>query len=286
MTLVVRDRASLDLCDARAVRAFFEDQRPDVVVLAAARVGGIQANASKPWDFLYENLLIECSALGAALADRTRRVIFLGSSCIYPRLAPQPIREDYLLGGPLERTNEAYAVAKIAGVKLVEAAVAQYGLSWVSLMPTNLYGPRDNFDLESSHVLPALIRKFHDAKVSAEAGCPSPVVVWGNGTPRREFLHVDDLAHAVAAFIGSDHTGVYNIGYGTDVTIRDLAEMVGHVVGYSGEIRWDTTRANGTPQKLLDSSKVRSTGWTPRIDLESGIRATYRWFLANEATHV
>lgn len=283
VTLLLRTRAELDLADAARVREFFEAERPDTVFLAAARVGGIQANASAPWDFLYDNLLIETSVLGAALATATHRVIFLGSSCIYPRLAPQPIREEFLLGGPLEPTNEAYAIAKIAGVKLVNAANIQHGTRWVSLMPTNLYGPGDNFDLESSHVLPALIRKFHEAKLQEERGGDGAVVLWGDGTPRRELLHVDDLAQVAVSFMDSTYTGLFNVGYGSDVTIRELAEIVAHVVGYRSKVRWDVTRPNGTPRKLLDSSKIRATGWAPEIDLKTGIRSTYQWFLAREA---
>lgn len=280
--LLLRDRATLDLTDAPAVEELFATQRPDVVVLAAAKVGGIQANASAPWDFLYQNLLIETSVLGAAVKYATPRVIFLGSSCIYPQLAPQPIREEYLLTGALEPTNEAYAIAKIAGVKMVDAANAQRGMRWISLMPTNLYGPGDNFDLESSHVLPALIRKFHEAKLSAAAGANASVVLWGDGTPRRELLHVDDLAQAVVSLMDTEYTGLYNVGYGSDATIRELAAIVARVVGYGGEVRWDITRPNGTPRKLLDSSRILATGWRPSIDLHSGIRSTYEWFMRHD----
>lgn len=284
VTLFLRDRSELDLTDAARVRDFFDAERPDAVFLAAAKVGGIQANASAPWDFLFDNLLIETSVLGAALASGTDRVIFLGSSCIYPKLAPQPIRERDLLEGPLEATNEAYAIAKIAGVKLVDAANAQHGTRWVSLMPTNLYGPGDNFDLESSHVLPALIRKFHEGKLRTEFGDNGAVTLWGDGSPRRELLHVDDLARAAVSFLDTTHTGLYNVGYGSDVTVRELAAIVAHVVGYRGEVRWDVTHPNGTPRKLLDSSRIRSTGWIPVIDLETGIRETYQWFLDQGAS--
>jgi GDP-L-fucose synthase len=281
VTILQRDRQSLDLAQGAAVRQFLADERPDVVFLAAAKVGGIHANATAPWDFLYDNLRIETSVLGAALEYRIPRVIFFGSSCIYPKLAPQPMREEYLLTGTLEPTNEPYAIAKIAGLKLVEAANRQYGTQWVSLMPTNLYGPNDNFDLERSHVLPALIRRFHEAKLT---NAPS-VTLWGDGTPYREFLHVDDLARAAISFMRNDMTGLYNVGYGSDITIRDLAKLIADIVEYTGEIAWDTTRPNGTPRKLLDSSRIQATGWRPTIELAAGIRATYEWFLEHQQVY-
>ncbi|MEJ7759143.1 MAG: GDP-L-fucose synthase [Gemmatimonadaceae bacterium] len=280
----VRGREELDLLDQVAVREFFNAERPDVVFFAAAKVGGINANNTQRWDFLFENLVIETNVLGAALATGVDRLVFFGSSCIYPRLAPQPISEDHLLTGPLEETNEPYAIAKIAGLKLVEAANAQQGRRWVSVMPTNLYGTNDNFDLDGSHVLPALIRKFHEAKEAGDAGEDARVSLWGHGTARREFLHVDDAAGAAVALMESGATGLFNVGSGDDLTIRELAELVGRVVGYDGPVDWDTTKPDGTPRKLLDSSKIRATGWAPRISLEDGLRATYDWYRASHQT--
>lgn len=276
---VVRTRSELDLTDARAVREFFKKERPEVVYLAAAKVGGILANDTYRWDFLYENLLIETSVLGAALESKVERVVFFGSSCIYPRLAPQPICEGALLMGPLEYTNEPYAIAKIAGLKLVEQANLQYGRNWVSLMPTNLYGPGDNFDLQTSHVLPAMIRKFHDAKVAHDHGSDEPVRLWGTGSARREFLHVDDLASAALFIAQSPVSGLINVGYGSDVTIRQLAEAVAEAVEYRGSVEWDANKPDGTPRKLLDSGRIFQTGWRPTISLEEGIRSTYAWYL-------
>lgn len=275
---VVRTRDQLDLLDQAGVRAFFADARPEVVFLAAARVGGIQANNTQRWDFIYENLVVETNVLGAALESGVERFVFLGSSCIYPRLAPQPIREDYLLTGPLEETNEPYAIAKIAGVKLVEAANAQRGRSWVSVMPTNLYGPNDNFDLETSHVLPALIRRFHEAKEARDSGSDPGVTLWGTGSVRREFLHVDDAARACIALMESGAAGLFNVGSGEDLPVLDLAALVANIVGYDGPVRWDSSRPDGTPRKLLDSSRIRATGWSPRISLEEGIRSVYEWY--------
>ncbi len=275
----VRTRSELDLLDQRAVRRFIGDEKPDVVFLAAAKVGGIRANDTFRWDFLFENLVIETNVLGAALESGVERVVFFGSSCIYPRMADQPIREEYLLTGPLEPTNEPYAIAKIAGLKLVEAANSQFGRKWISLMPTNLYGPNDNFDLQSSHVLPALIRKFHEAKEERLAGKDAVVTLWGHGTAMREFLHVDDAANAALVMMESDATGLYNVGSGSDLPIRALAELVGRVVGYDGPVEWDTTKPDGTPKKLMDSSRIRELGWAPRVALEDGIRSTYDWFL-------
>lgn len=276
---LVRTRAQLDLMDQSSVNRFFAEERPDVVFFAAAKVGGISANNTWRWDFIYENLVIQTNVLGAALESGVDRVVFLGSSCIYPRMAPQPIREEYLLTGELEPTNEPYAVAKIAGVKLVDAANSQFGRKWISLMPTNLYGPNDNFDLEKSHVLPALIRKFHDAKEDRAAGRDARVTLWGHGTARREFLHVDDAAAAAIMMMESGVTGLYNVGYGSDVTIRELASIVANVVGYDGPIEWDTSKPDGTPRKLMDSSRLRERGWSPRISLVDGIRSTYEWYL-------
>jgi GDP-L-fucose synthase len=275
---IVRTRSELELLDQAAVRAFFAETRPQVVFVAAAKVGGIQANNTQRWEFIYENLVLEANVIGAALETGVERLVYFGSSCIYPRLAPQPIREDYLLTGPLEPTNEPYAIAKIAGLKLVEAAATEHGRDWVSVMPTNLYGPNDNFDLETSHVLPAFIRKFHEAKEAREAGGNEPVVLWGTGAARREFLHVDDAARAAIHLMESGATGLYNVGWGDDLPVSDLARLVATVVGYDGPVRWDSSKPDGTPRKLLDSSRIRATGWEPRIPLEEGIRSSYEWY--------
>jgi GDP-L-fucose synthase len=273
--LVGRTSGQLDLRDRPAVSAFFESTRPRTVVLAAARVGGIAANAAEPVDFLSDNLRIQVNVLDAALACGVQRLLFLGSSCIYPRLAPQPIREDSLLTGPLEPTNDAYAIAKIAGVLHVQAARRQYGVHWVSAMPTNLYGPGDSFDPVRSHVLPGLLRRF---ALAADAGDPE-VVVWGTGTPRREFLHVDDLARACLLVLDSyDDPAPINIGTGQDVTIRELAATIASVVDFRGKISFDPSRPDGTPRKLLDVSRLAALGFTPAITLEDGIRATYDWW--------
>jgi GDP-L-fucose synthase len=254
---------------------------PVAVVDAAARVGGIAANAARPVEFLHDNLRIQANLLDAAAAAGTERFLFLGSSCIYPKFAEQPIREDSLLTGPLEETNDAYAIAKIAGIMGVQSYRREYGARWVSAMPTNLYGPGDNFDLESSHVLPALIRKFHEAKV---AGAGS-VTVWGTGTPRREFLHVDDLAAACVHLLDVyDDPAPINVGTGEDVTIAELASSVAATVGFSGEIVYDTSRPDGTPRKVLDVSRLRDLGWTPSTGLREGVERTYAWFVAHHAT--
>ena len=276
--LITRTRAELDLADQAAVRRFFARAEPDYVFLAAAKVGGIAANDRERGEFLYQNLAIELNVIEAALRAGVRELMFLGSSCIYPRDCPQPIREEYLLGGPLERTNEPYAVAKIAGLKLCEAFNAQYGTSYVSVMPSNLYGPQDNFDLRSSHVLPALLRKADAARRSGAR----TLAVWGSGRPRRELLHVDDLAEACVLLMerGADG-GVYNVGTGADVTVRELAETVLRVVGLDAQLAFDASRPDGTPRKLLDVGRMRALGWRPRIGLEEGIRMTYRWCLAN-----
>lgn len=273
--VLVRNRSELDLCDQAAVDFFFREQRPEYVFLAAAKVGGILANSTHPAEFLRDNLAIQTNVIHAAWAHGARKLLFLGSSCIYPKLAPQPIKEEYLLTGPLEATNEAYAIAKIAGLKLAAAYHAQYGFSTVCLMPTNLYGPGDNFDLLSSHVLPAMIRRFHEAKTS---GRPS-VTLWGTGAPRREFLHVDDLANAACFLMESyDAPDLLNIGVGEDLTIAELAALVGRVVGYSGCIVFDPSFPDGTPRKLLDVSRVHALGWYAQIPLERGVAQTYEWY--------
>jgi GDP-L-fucose synthase len=275
--LVYRTRDELDLEDGRAVQQFFDAERPDWVFLAAARVGGIGANDRYPADFIRDNLAIELSVIDAAYRAGVRKLMFLGSSCIYPKHAPQPIKEEYLLSGPLEPTNEPYAVAKIAGIKLCQAYNRQYGTRFVSVMPTNLYGPGDNFGLESSHVLPALIRKFHEAKL---AGAPT-VTVWGSGTPRREFLHVDDMAAACVFLMERyESSEIINVGCGEDISIGELAALVAATVGYEGEIVYDRTRPDGTPRKLLDVSRLASLGWGPSIPLDAGLRDTYDWYVA------
>jgi GDP-L-fucose synthase len=272
---ILRARQDLDLADATAVADFFHEERPEYVFDAAARVGGILANDTYPADFLLENLKIQNNLIEASWRFGVSKFLFLGSSCIYPKHAPQPVKEEYLLTGPLELTNQWYAIAKIAGIKLCQALRKQHGFSAISLMPTNLYGPGDSFSPQGSHVLPALIRKFHDAR---ESGSPF-VEIWGTGTPRREFLHVDDMAHA-AIFLMQCYDGaeIVNVGVGKDISIRDLAELVGRVVGYEGELRFDSSKPDGTPRKLLDVSRLDSLGWQPRISLEDGIRSTYRWF--------
>ncbi|MFH1020655.1 MAG: GDP-L-fucose synthase [Pseudomonadota bacterium] len=277
--LITRTHAELDLTNQSAVQDFFFAVRPEYVFLAAAKVGGIQANNSYPADFIRDNLQIELNAIEAAYKSGVRKLLFLGSSCIYPKFAPQPMPEDCLLTGPLEETNEWYAIAKIAGIKLCQAYRRQYGFDAISLMPTNLYGPGDNFDLANSHVLPALIRKFHGAKTSAA----KEVVVWGTGSPRREFLHVDDLADA-ALFLMREYAGeeIVNVGVGHDLTIAELAELVGEVVGFAGEIVYDTGKPDGTPRKLLDVSKLTRLGWRAQISLRQGIEEVYQWFLENQ----
>lgn len=273
--LVVRTHHELDLTDQVAVRGFFQTERPEAVIMAAARVGGIHANNSRPALFIRDNLLIQDNVIDAAHRSGVGKFVFLGSSCIYPKLAPQPIKEEYLLTGPLEPTNEWYAIAKIAGLKMCQAYRREFGFNAISLMPTNLYGPGDNFDLQNSHVLPALIRRFHEAKVR---GDPS-VTVWGTGTPRREFLHVDDLADAVLYLLQSyDAEPIVNVGWGQDVTIRELAELVMSAIGYSGRLIFDSTKPDGTPRKLLDVSRLTELGWQPRISLKNGIERTYSWF--------
>lgn len=270
----------VDLREQAMVREWFAANRPDAVVVAAAKVGGILANDSYPAEFLYDNLMIEANVIEAAHRNDVNRLLFLGSSCIYPKLAPQPITEDALLTGPLEPTNEWYAIAKIAGIKLCQSYRKQYGRDYISAMPTNLYGPGDNFDLASSHVLPALIRKAHEAKLAGD----DSITIWGTGTPRREFLHVDDLA-AACVFLLENYSGEehVNLGSGTDLTINELTETVCEVVGFKGEIIRDTSKPDGTPRKLMDGSKIAGMGWAPTISLEEGIAGAYRWFLDNVA---
>ena len=277
--LITRDHAELDLCDQAAVEAFFAHERPEYVFLAAARVGGIFANDAYPADFIRDNLLVQTLVIDAAWRHGARKLLFLGSSCIYPRLAPQPMAEDSMLTGPLEPTNEWYAIAKIAGIKTCQAYRHQYGFNAISLMPTNLYGPGDNFHLENAHVLPALIRKFHDAKMR-NAG---EVVLWGSGAPRREFLHVDDLADAALfLMLRYDDPDIINVGVGEDITIRELADIIRAAVGFDGDIIQDSTKPDGTPRKLLDVSRLRALGWQARIPLREGIARTYEWFLAHQ----
>jgi len=276
--LAARDSSQLNLINESAVMEFFMDEKPAVVVLAAAKVGGIKANNDYPVEFLLDNLRIQNNVIRSAYQTGVRKLLFLGSSCIYPKLAPQPIPETALLNGPLEPTNEAYAVAKIAGVKLCQAYAREYGANFISVMPTNLYGPNDNFDLETSHALAALLRKAHEAKKRNE----KKMIVWGTGTPRREFLHVDDLASACLLLLEKyDSPEIINIGCGEDVSIRDLAELICDVVGFDGELVWDTTKPDGTPRKLLDITRIRELGWQPTIPLRNGIAQTYEWFLAN-----
>jgi len=274
--IVGRTRAELDLRDPIAVSRFFDEEGPEYVYVAAAKVGGILANETKPAEFLLENLQIQNNLIAAAQAHAASKLLFLGSSCIYPKLAPQPLKEDYLLTGPLEPTNQWYAVAKIAGIKLCQAYRRQFGADFISAMPTNLYGPNDNYDLQTSHVLPALIRKFHEARESNA----QEVVCWGTGAPLREFLHVDDLARA-CLFLMEQYSQeeIINVGSGQELSIQELAELVKRVVGYHGGIVWDATKPDGTPRKLMDSSKLFALGWRPKVDLESGIRMAYQDFL-------
>ncbi|WFP52047.1 GDP-L-fucose synthase [Methylomonas sp. EFPC3] len=286
--IVVRTHAELDLTDQAAVREFLASEKPDWVVLAAAKVGGIHANNEYPAEFIYQNLMIEANVVHAAWLANCRKLLFLGSSCIYPKFAEQPMREEALLTGVLESTNEPYAIAKIAGIKLCESYNRQYGVDYRSVMPTNLYGENDNFHLENSHVIPALVRKFHDAKINNA----QTVEVWGTGKAMREFLHVDDMAAACIHVMGLSEAEYksctepmlshLNVGTGTDVTIRELAETIGRVVGFQGEISWNTSKPDGTPRKLMDVSKLKSLGWEPKIGLEEGLSATYKWFLAHQ----
>jgi GDP-L-fucose synthase len=273
-----RDRSELDLADEGAVVNFFAQEKPAVVIFAAAKVGGIKANNDFPVEFLLDNLRIQNNVIQAAHKFGVRKLLFLGSSCIYPKFAPQPIPETALLGGPLEPTNEAYAIAKISGIKLCQAFSREYGANFISAMPTNLYGPNDNFDLDTSHVLSALLRKAHEAK----AGKKRQLIVWGSGKPRREFLHVDDLASACLFLLARyDSSEIINVGCGEDISIRELAELICEIVGFDGELAWDATKPDGTPRKLLDITKLRNLGWQPAIPLRDGIAQTYNWFLKN-----
>ena len=277
-TWVGKTHAELDLLNRKAVFEYVKNEEPDAVIIAAAKVGGIKANSTYPVEFLSENMQIETNLIDACAAADIDKVLFLGSSCIYPKMSAQPIKEEYLLTGELEKTNEAYAIAKIAGLKLIQAYRTQYDRSWISVMPTNMYGPGDNFDLENAHVLPALIRRFHEAKVNR---APS-VRLWGSGTPKREFLHADDLASA-SVFLLENYDGdvALNVGTGSDVSINELAEMIRRVVGYEGQIEWDSTKPDGTPRKLLDISRIKELGWSPKISLQDGLRETYGWYLTN-----
>ena len=277
--LILQSRTETDLTSRCAVDRLFQSTRPEFVILAAAKVGGILANSQAPADFIHDNLAIQLNVIDAAFRFGVKKLEFLGSSCIYPKLAPQPIKEDYLLTGPLETTNEWYAIAKIAGIKLCQAYRIQHGFNAISLMPTNLYGPGDNFDLQSSHVLPALIRKFHEARLQNHPN----VTLWGTGIPRREFLHVDDLASAAIFLLQHyDNPEIVNIGTGEDITIRELAELVSQIIGFKGRIVLDTTKPDGTPRKLLDVTRLHNLGWKHKIPLERGIRDTYTWYLAKD----
>jgi GDP-L-fucose synthase len=277
--LIFRTHRELDLTNQQDVKKFFEKERPEYVLLAAAKVGGILANSMYPAEFIYENLMIESNVINASYKYGVKKLLFLGSSCIYPKLALQPLREEYLLTDPLEETNEAYAVAKIAGIRLCKHYNQQYGTNFISVMPTNLYGPNDNFNLETSHVMPALIRKFHEAKVNNE----SEVVVWGTGKPRREFMHVDDMANACVYLMEnynfSEIGEFVNIGVGEDITISELVEIIKEIVEFKGSIKYDTSKPDGTPRKLMDVSRLKELGWKARITLKDGIKETYEWYL-------
>jgi GDP-L-fucose synthase len=281
INLMCRSHSELDLTDQQAVNEFFESEKPEYVFLAAAKVGGILANSTYPAEFIYDNLMIEANIIHAAHIYGVKKLLFLGSSCIYPKFAPQPMKEEYLLTGELESTNEAYAVAKIAGIRLCKHYNQQYDTNFISVMPTNLYGPNDNFDLETSHVMPALIRKFHEAKINNEP----KVTIWGSGSPKREFLHVDDMADACIYLMENyDYADIgefVNIGVGKDLSIKELAELIKDVVDYEGDIVYDSSKPDGTPRKLLDVSKLNGLGWTSSIGLKEGIKATYRWYVGN-----
>lgn len=276
--LVVRTSKELDLRDKGQVDSFFKEEKPEFVFVAAAKVGGIVANNEFPADFIRDNLMIQTNVIDASYRNQVEKLLFLGSTCIYPKLAPQPLKEEYLLTGPLEPTNDAYALAKIAGIKMCQSYNKQYGTNYISAMPTNLYGENDNFDLQSSHVMPALIRKFHEAKLSNQ----SSVEVWGTGTPKREFLYSDDLADACVYLMNHyNEDEIINIGVGEDVSIKELAETVQRVVGFEGELKFDTTKPDGTPRKLVDTTKINQLGWKAKVELEDGIRKAYDWFLNN-----
>lgn len=279
--LILRTRQELDLCNQSAVSNIFQSCKPEYVFLAAAKVGGIAANSAYPADFIYQNLMIQNNIIHQAFLSGVKKLLFLGSSCIYPKHAPQPLKEKYLLTGELEPTNEPYAIAKIAGIKMCQAYNKQYGTNFIAVMPTNLYGPEDNFDLETSHVLPALIRKFHEAKVFQA----KQLELWGSGKPKREFLHVDDLAEAALfLMLNYDDSEIVNIGSGQDLTIIELAELIGEITGYQGEIKWNLDKPDGTPRKLLDVTKINSLGWQAKIGLKAGIESAYQWYLAHEAS--
>ena len=270
--LIGKSSKELDLKDQKATAQFFKEEKPEVVIDAAAKVGGIWANNQYPYEFLMDNMLIQNNLISSSIKSNVKKFIFLGSSCIYPKMAPQPLKEEYLLRGPLESTNQWYAIAKISGVKLIEAIRTQYKKDYVALMPTNLYGPGDNYDLETSHVLPAMLRKFHEAKENKDA----PVTLWGSGTPLREFLHVDDLAEAVVFSMENTlEESLYNVGSGEEISIKELALLIQEIVGHKGEIIWDKSKPDGTPRKLMDSSKLTNLGWSQKIDLKSGIKKTF-----------
>lgn len=276
--IITKTRDELDLLDQKAVADFFDAEKPEYVFDAAAKVGGIMANKDHPAEFVYQNLVIQNNIIHNAYQSGVKKLVFLGSSCIYPKLASQPIKEEYLLTGPLEPSNDAYAIAKIAGIMMCQSYNKQYGTNFISLMPTNLYGPNDNFDLISSHVLPAMIRKFHDAKVNNSLAVP----LWGTGSPMREFLHVDDLADAAIYLMNNyDGSDIVNVGTGEDVTIKELAELIRDTVGYKGELDWDTSKPDGTPRKLLDVSRLHGLGWKHQISLPEGVKDTYNWYLAH-----
>jgi GDP-L-fucose synthase len=278
--ILVRTRQELDLRQSDAVRNFFSQAKPEAVVVAAAKVGGIKANSDYPVEFLLENLQIQNNLIAASFEFGVKKLLFLGSSCVYPKLAPQPIREESLLTGPLEPTNEPYAIAKIAGIKLCQAYAQQYGMNFICAMPTNIYGPGDNFDLEKSHVLAALIRKVHEAKLRNQR----EVTIWGTGTPRREFLHADDLADALGFLLKNyDSSEIINVGCGEDLTIRELVEIVARAIGFEIDLVFDTTKPDGTPRKLLNTTRLQALGWKPQISLSDGIRQTYQWFLESSA---
>jgi GDP-L-fucose synthase len=278
--LVGKNSKELDLRDQKAVEEFISTEQPVAIIDAAAKVGGILANDTHPYEFLMNNMLIQNNLIRSAHENEVAKFIFLGSSCIYPKFAPQPLKEDYLLTDSLEPTNEWYAIAKISGVKLIEALRKEFGKDYVSLMPTNLYGPNDNFDLKSSHVLPAMIRKFHEAKINGNA----PVGLWGTGSPMREFLHVDDLGQAVLfALQNSLEEHLYNVGTGVDLSVKDLAEQIQSIVGHHGVIDWDSSKPNGTPRKLMDTTKLNIQGWSSKIQLKEGIESTYQWFIDSQS---
>jgi len=276
--IIGRTREELDLERQTQVEPFFEEQRPEYVILAAAKVGGILANNSFPAEFIYSNIMVQTNVIHSAYRTGVKKLLFLGSSCIYPKHCPQPMKEEYLLTGPLEPTNEPYALAKIAGIRTCQSYNRQYGTNYISVMPTNLYGPNDNFDLETSHVIPALIRKFHEAKIQSD----SSVTIWGTGSPRREFLHVDDLADACIFLMNHyDESDMINIGCGEDISIAELALLIKDIVGYTGNIEYNIDKPDGTPQKLLDVSKLKSLGWQPKLSLREGMKKTYEWYCEN-----